>query len=320
VSFYGQTASRWWSYEDGKFDPGDIRRQHLNYLTTLMMEFAFLYANDWYLVPLAHRIGDIRRIESLRVIDSFGVVTDVSPVVDTTPDKQGWEVFTLAPAPGGLSDGSMLYLPNNVYHSLESDPVEAVSLWRDEANNLVWAVENKYEDDDGIVVNRRDEVAQLPPSPPGPSRYWNVDNLQLLERDQITGDNEPGDRILGPVEAYEGRRVPPIHWIPYLPLRTGATGTSIFRRGRTQSVLTDGPQYKGILLSESGVVRQERVPRLPVRLQRVFQLARGADGWPYLWRSRKVTLDDRQKSADFGFDELVGERPGDDVGGGSTES
>lgn len=154
VSFHGMPLKRWWSFENQKIDLGDIQRPYLNYLTEMLVEFAFIYSHNWFLIPIKHSIGHIRSIREINLIDSFGVTLNATPVIDTTEEKQGWEVFTICPDNAEsheMSNGRLFYFPNNLYHDLESKPVEQVIITRDELANLVWAIENKYESFDPYI-------------------------------------------------------------------------------------------------------------------------------------------------------------------------
>lgn len=306
VSFRGMPLARWWSIEDSQVDVGQIKRPHLNFLTELLMEFSFIYSNDWYVIPLKQKVGHIRRIENFVGIDSFGIVSKVNPVIDKTRNKQGWEVFTLTPqSKDEYSDGRVFYLPNRLYHALESEPIEKVNFFRDEMANLVWAVEQKYQDQDGNVINRNDEELDQIPDQPKPSLYWDTQENTLVDRSQIEGEAEPGNRYIGPVALYQLKTHIPIHWIPYKPRQLDTEGNYILRRARTVEDLSKEPQYKGNFLSESKYVFEEEVPRTGIMLCRVFEMARDSDGKRYCWRSRKKRPDELRKSSGLRFDYLI---------------
>jgi hypothetical protein len=306
LSFRGMPLARWWSLEDGRVDLGQIKRPHLNFLTMLLLEFYFIFSHDWYVIPVAHPVGHIRRIDKFIVIDSFGVISEVNPVIDKTPEKQGWEVFTLSPhAKNERSDGRIFYLPNSLYHALESEPIEQVSFLRDEMANLVWAVEHRYQSKDGNVINRNDEELDHPPGQPQPSLYWDTQEKTLIDRSLLKGEGEPGSRYIGPVALYLPKTYVPAHWIPYQPRQLDNDGKYVLRRARTVEDLSQGPQYKGVILSESKYVFEEGVPRIGIILSRVIQMARDSDGERYVWRSRKKKTDELRKSSGLRFDALL---------------
>ena len=79
----------------------------------------------------------------------------------------------------------------------------------------------------------------------------------------------------------------------------------ILERSRTVEDLSQGPQYKGIFLSESKYVFEEAAPRVGIMLCRVFQMARDGNGNRYRWRSRKKRPDELHKSSSLRFDALL---------------
>lgn len=312
ASFSGMPLARWWSIEDGNVDLGQIKRPNLNFLAMMLLEFSFIYSNDWFVIPIEHKVGNIRRIDKCVAMDSFGIISEVNPVIDKTPDKQGWEVFTLSPKTSGeYSDGRIFYLPNNLYHALESEPVEKVSFFRDEMANLVWAIEHRYQEGE-LLINRNDEETSFAEEDveqtseqQKPSLYWDTINKTLLEKSQIDDEGELGKRFIGPVALYNPMTKLPKHWIPYIPHQLGTDGQFILRRARTIEDLSQGSQYKGTFLRESKYVFDEEVPRTGIILSRVFQLARDCDGKRYCWRSRKKRPDELRKSSGLQFDALI---------------
>lgn len=308
LTFRGMPLQRWWSMEDSQVDLGKIKRPHLNFLTMLLLEFAFIYSHDWYVIPMQQPVGHLRRIDKFVAIDSFGVVTNVEPVIDKTPYKQGWELFTLSPASEKEPvDGRMFYLPNTLYHALESDPVEKVNLFRDEMANVVWAVEDRYENQAGVVINRNDEEIENIPDFVRKTLYWDTMLQSLIEENLIQDEGEPGNRFIGPVAHYQPQSYVPRHWIPYQPALSETQDLQLLRRSRTIKDVSVGPQYKGNFLSESKYIFEHEVPRVGIMISRVIQMARDSSGARYTWRSRKKRPDRLHKSSGLRFDSLMEE-------------
>lgn len=306
ATFRGMPLPRWWSIEDSRVDLGQLQRPHLNLLTMLLLEFSLIYSNDWYVIPVEQKVGYIRRIHSFFVMDSFGIVAQANPVIDQTSDKQGWEVFTLSPiGEKEISDGRVFYLPNRLYHALESEPIEKVSFLRDEMANLVWAIEQNYQDKAGNVINREDEDMDDAPAQPKPSLYWDTEAKSLIDRSLIEDEGEPGNRYIGPVALYQPKTRIPDHWIPYKPRQLDHEGKYILRRARAVEDLSQGPQYKGVFLSESKYIFENEIPRVGIMLSRVLQLSRDSYGNRYIWRSRKKRPDELRKSSGLRFDALI---------------
>lgn len=304
VTFPGAPLPRWWSFEDRRIGLGETKRPQLSFMTMLLTEFALMYSNDWFVLPVTHTPGHIRRIDNFTAMDSFGVVFQVHPVIDPSNLQSGWEVFTLT-APSQTRDGRLLYVPNTLYHALESEAYESVSLIRDETANLVWAIEHSYQSDKGQTRKRHDEEASKIRPPPDAEYYWDSEQQILVHRSEIFEEDKTGDRYQGPVSVYVPKTDTPSNWIPYVMRQQKVGGQPALRRGRTIEDLTEGPQYKGLLLKESKWIFEEEIQTTGLNLSRVYQLARDEDGNRYLWRSRKKSIGDERSSSGLRFDSLT---------------
>lgn len=142
VSFPGMPAPRWWELEDAATNLETLSAAPENPSRLLFLEFALLYGNDWFTLPVRTPVGSLSTITDLRVTDSFGVTTtDVDPVDD------GWNLFALE-----VGDGEKaLFLPPTLDDVQESEPVERVLFARDEMANLAFGVEQRVEGPAGPV-------------------------------------------------------------------------------------------------------------------------------------------------------------------------
>ena len=307
IQFKGMPLPRWWSIEDRRVDLGQIKRNNLNYLSMMLMEFSFIYSNDWFVFSLQHNVGDIRNLKKLEVVDSFGVVSLAEPVIDTNEDKQGWEVFTLSAHDNKLSDGRIYYLPNTLYSSLQSEAYESVSFLRDEMANLVWAIEKKYQKENE-VINRGDEILDKEeftniPNESVQPLYWDSFNQTMIERANFIDGNESNDSV-GPLALYSPKKIPPIHWIPYQPRQINTNGDYYLRRSRTVDDAASAPQYRGQILSESKYIHEEEITRIGVEINRYYQLALDSSGVIHCWRSRDKKIDTKRALSGLQFDSL----------------
>ena len=84
VSFKGMPAARFWEIEDGSVDLGAIDAASDDLARLLVMEFALVYGNDFFVVPVRLPVGSVSTVASLVVTDSFGVRTliDTAEVAD----------------------------------------------------------------------------------------------------------------------------------------------------------------------------------------------------------------------------------------------
>lgn len=320
VSYFGKPSPRWWQFEDRNIDLGDVQRPYLNMLTMILVEFGLIFSEDWYIIPIEHTVGDIRLLKTMRSVDSFGVVIESKPKIDQTPNQQGFEVFTLH-SPETNTDGRLFYLPNNLWYSLQSKPIEAISLLRDEMANLVWAIEHqvtldnkKYNRHDTSTeeINNQNVPGGDPHVDAKPSHYLleyydedsqkNEDKQILIKKPSLFEEGEPGEKILGPLAKYEESHYPLQHWIPYV--QQFMDEEVILRRGRTQIKITP-TQYWGVLLAESGRISEEEVLRSGISVTRLYQLARTTDGDRVLWCGRKKRPDQLRNSSDLRRDDLI---------------
>ena len=135
--------ARWWAFEDGRTNLGDVRADTTDLARLLYMEFALAYSNDWFTIPVELPVGVLAKVEGLVVTNVFGERLWIEAAGRGQDDDwTRWSMFGLdirgtEPLP---SDTSLL-LPATLPHQSESLPLEDVLLIRDEIANLVWGIE-----------------------------------------------------------------------------------------------------------------------------------------------------------------------------------
>ena len=72
VSFEGMPATRWWAFEDGRTNLGAVDAATTDIATMLFVEFALVFANDWFLTQLPMPVGSIAKVRGLAVTNVFG--------------------------------------------------------------------------------------------------------------------------------------------------------------------------------------------------------------------------------------------------------
>ena len=77
VTFRGMPARRFWQIEDAAVDIGALSAAAEDLGRLLLREFALIYGNDWFQIPLAVPVGSHVSIKSLSVADTFGIVTTI---------------------------------------------------------------------------------------------------------------------------------------------------------------------------------------------------------------------------------------------------
>src|SRR6201999_2923531 len=106
VTFRGVHDPRWWMFEDSVTDFGQLDAQHVDLAKLLVMEFALVYGNDWFYIPVPTAIGSAQTVTTLVVTDTFGERTLIRAVeqypVQDSP--RPWSMFKIADAAGTVGD------------------------------------------------------------------------------------------------------------------------------------------------------------------------------------------------------------------------
>lgn len=185
VRFGGLPADRFWEMEDARIDLSATDVSALDTGRLLLIAFATVYGNDWFMVPLEVPGSSLTVLERMLVRDVFGR----SHLLDRAGrSDEAWAMFTAAsPEPDDPAASGLLMLATA--RGQAGEPLEQVVLLRDELANLAWAVQHSYTDGFGERVDRLDRWLALPP-PPMP-----------------TGD----------LPHYTTRTAVPDHWYPLVP-------------------------------------------------------------------------------------------------------
>ncbi len=59
VTLHGQPNATWWELEDGQIDFGSTDLEKVDLAKLLVMQFAMLYGNDWFELPLSLELGSL---------------------------------------------------------------------------------------------------------------------------------------------------------------------------------------------------------------------------------------------------------------------
>lgn len=109
----------------------------------MLIEFALVYANDWFLVPFTVPAGTVALVRGVEVTNVFGERTWVEPAGrGDDADWRRWAMYLMSvegegPQPGDL----ILAILPAAQKVLEGRPLDDVLLARDEMANMVWAIE-----------------------------------------------------------------------------------------------------------------------------------------------------------------------------------
>jgi len=269
VHYGGLPADRFWEMEDARIDLGSTEVSTLDTGRLLLISFATVYGNDWFLVPLEVPVGSLTVLDQLLVRDVFGRYHLVERAGRNDPS---WSMFTLdSQDPDQPAATGLLMLPTEPGQT--GEPLEQVVLARDELANLAWAVQPRYTDGRGEPVDRRDQWARVAPPDPAPS---------------------------GELPVYGVQSLVPDYWFPLVP-EPVRPGMIRFRLAElTGPGLASRPQ--GRLIAPGLWVREEEVPRDGANVIRRPVLARWFDGSWHSWVRREKAPGTGESSSGLAFD------------------
>jgi hypothetical protein len=264
VTFRGMPTRRFWEMEDAAVNIGALSAAAEDLGRLLLREFALIYGNDWFQIPLAVPIGCQVAINSLTVLDTFGIATTIPHYAAADGSFGGWRMFALdaagpmmTSASAGIAAMDLIVLPAGGVNILDSSAIEDVLMLRDEPAEMAWGVERTAVGASGSPTDR--------------ALIWRT--------------NQP---VVPPasanaVAAFRLGSTVPDYWIPFLPVATDA-GPFQLRRGRLPTAAA-GPV--GVMLAyPDQTMFFEELPREGIRLERRYRYARGLDGETHLWIGR----------------------------------
>jgi hypothetical protein len=289
VRYPGMPADRYWEFEDGRVNLGGLDAGPSDLGRLLLVEYGLIYGNDWWLLPVDLPIGSLFSVTDLRVVDTFGVETTVTP--SRNDEGSPWEMFELSQVGRGAARlADLFFLPPTLVRRLEGDPIERVTLLRDEMANLAWGVEHIVQGDSGEPIERALEAARM-------ALHQEVPDLEP-EVGRIY-------RLMSSV---------PVNWIPFEPVATRPPTDPRYDLAFERRVLlrtvqvspgtetapaqlgTEEIHPKGRLLRsdpstlvESELplrIAEEEIPRDGAVVTRSFQYARWLGGRSFLWLGR----------------------------------
>nr|GEU80796.1 hypothetical protein [Tanacetum cinerariifolium] len=263
VRFPGSPSSRWWEFEDHRVDLGKLSGDPSDWGRMLLQEFMFLYQDDWFTVPYSVNTGSVSTVQSLRVTDVFGIHYAIQPAgagqltepgtgVLIDNDENRWRLFAQTDSTHtGPATTPQLYVPAAVLSPLVSQPVEQINFHREEATNLVWAVENVVPDgfagglDGGAAaVKVAETLSRLTPTP-------------LAGASPTAGT---------PDYAYQLASSVPENWLPFVPITNISTNVAMLEQGVFER------QVPGLILTGSNATIQPRTALLQLHPNAAYRL------------------------------------------------
>jgi hypothetical protein len=269
VEFRGMPAARFWEIEDGAVDLGAIDAASDDLARLLVMEFALVYGNDFFVIPVRLPVGTVSSVASLVVTDSFGVRTLVDSAETAAGGTGSWSMYRLSAdrrvSAARAGTASEFLLAPALGQHLEADAVEEVLFVRDEAAAMAWAVERRVEGGDGRALDRfeayEDERRRTPPVVQAPAAADLVYRLAT--------------------------QVPP-YWFPLLPLQSGLRSIA-FELGEVDLEPPPAPAPAGRLLTGKVgklQIAEAEVDRAGLRVAVVHRRTRWIGGTTQHWIGR----------------------------------
>ena len=285
VTFSGMPTQRWWEFEDSQIDFGQLDTDLTDLTKMVVAEFALVYGNNWYELPVEVPVGSINRVGQVLVTDTFGTRTVVNPASSQAPAlERQWRMFTID---GPQLDADYLFVAPTVNFVVDGDNLEDVVFIRDDIADMAWAIQRRVLGQldvgvDGYESYRQRIAKNPPPSPPtaqpnGPEIYYLV-----------------GTTVPDP-------------WIPLVPVK--APDSSLWlRRG-----VMDHPEAPGLVTVRAEVLepsqplflRNHVIPRAGIEVVRYFRRTRWTDGSTHLWLARRTRPGRGEGYSGLGFDLIV---------------
>jgi hypothetical protein len=293
-------STRWWAFEDRRTNFGKVAADTTDIGKLMLMEFALVFASDWVVVPWTLPVGSLARVHGIALTTVFDERLWIEPVAPPPGDEgwNRWSMFALADESGGGPQAELVLLPVTPKVQ-EGDPLEEVSLVRDEMANMVWAIEQQVPLPTGWPRSGSEAANEL------------RSHLQRLVGPPAGPPPEPAAPI-----RYQVMSSVPEQWLPFIPVHVdGSTRETQLQRAATLRFL-DGDQDppekvrpRTPLMSQdlpgAYFVFEEEVPRAGIRVSQGYQRTRRPDGSVVVWYGARKQTGRGEGSSGLGFDRIV---------------
>lgn len=334
----GMPADRYWEFEDGQVNFGAIGAAKSDLARLAVLEYALVFGNDWYLLPVTLPVNALYKVAEFSVSDNFGIEVPIPAARNL--DGTQWTMFEMSVkaqplAPRPRLDDCLFLCP--ALHALQGPALEDVLMMRDEMANIAWAIEKKVQGTSGEPLDRRFESTRLSttqtlraplgaePAPGAPLHYtlqtpvaahwipflpvkregatplnWSI-QLQrgvVVQHYQVDAQRLGEERNAQYAAVIERLRHTP--FVEPKPEQAGLQGFMFHPRGE---ILRLTPADEASLFSTDFLrLEDEEVPRDGIRLERRFNYARDASGRALLWIGRSKTTGRGEGASGLRFD------------------
>jgi hypothetical protein len=293
VRFKGMPNARFWDFENGTLDFGDLKPDKRDLARLALMDFMLVHANDWFMLPVEVPIGATYQLDTLIVHDVFGIDTVIRRADHESLGPGHWTMYStsLSGEPEAVAD--FFLLPPSAGSALQPGRVvEEIRFTRDEMANMVWAIENMLENAAGEPWPQHErDAARNPVSTPPP----------------------PGQMPPVPLKYQIESRVPE-YWIPFLPVSLDPA-SGVVALELASATASDGHTPippRGRVLNPTSIdaasayqIPEEEVPRNGVRVQRLAVRSRWHDGSTQMWQLRRIQPGTGESSSALRFDQVL---------------
>lgn len=307
AKYGGMPHPRWWQFEDGNIDLGNVDADTTDIAKLIVSEYALIYGNDWLVVPYSLPVGSLTQIPAIVITDVFGERSLIKPAIQgNTDDWTAWGLFNLSVRTKdnmkNVAADTRLFLPPCVAKIQESDPVEEIHFIRDEMANMVWAIETRMNSLAGTnmegdtAANYLRNAIELIEPPTG--ALLPVDEKAMFK--YMIENTVPENwipfvpvHIPGQYRAVRLQRASMPRWFKneYAPVRPA---TNLLRTGVNETDQVTAPMF----------VNEEEVPRAGARVTSNFQRTRWYNGKTVNWLGRRKKLGRGEGSSGLQFDAL----------------
>ncbi len=307
IRFNGMPDTRWWAFEDGKTNFGDIRPGTTEIAKLLLIEFGLVYANDWFMIPHTVPTGSVLNVLGLAVTNNFGERFWIEAAGRGSDEAwQRWAMFSLniKGEQEGAADLTLLVLPT-VPKVQQGEPLEEIALIRDEMANMVWGIET------GV------------PLPHGGRRSGNVAATEYHDLLQALHDRSappPSAPITWRADVrYDVMTTVPENWIPFVPEHVQGNNRQVqLRRAAMPRFLSNDPEptftrvrprtsllREGLDQNRPYRIHEEEVPRAGAHVFQSFQRSRWTNGRVFTWVGAAKRLGRGEGHSGLAFDGIV---------------
>jgi hypothetical protein len=308
VTFNGMPNTRWWEFEDGATNFGDVKPDTTDLAKLLLIEFGLIFANDWFLVPFTVPAGAIANVRGMAATNVFGERIWIEAAGSGDDDDwQRWAMFLLSIKGQGHQPADLsLVIPPAAQTVLEGKPLEDIMIARDEMANMVWGVE---------------KTIPLPSGDPKPGREAAYQTRSFFERDlerRLGHPPDPPPPAPGALIRYQVMSSVPENWIPMIPVHVPNDNREVqLQRAAMLRVMVGDPDdpkpvrprtsllRQGLDAGQPYFVHEEEVPRAGVQVTQGFQRTRWRDGRAWVWLGVRKQTGRGGSSSGLAFDRIV---------------